>query len=185
MAEITICISDKALRIAGLSLCAAVLLWILFRVEVSGFFLPKYQLSVYVPEASGLTVDAPVRLDGVDVGSVSAIRLVGETATPQRRIQLVLRVRKADEGAIRSDSSATLVNEGLLRNPYVSIHRGFNGTVINSGGEIPFMPSEVLTLKDSISLLGKTVDCIEQQRKSIDVKSKTSTEPAAKSQVTR
>jgi len=121
MAEITIRISDKALRIVGVLLSLAVLVWVFFGLWSSGFFLPKYQLSVYVPEASGVTVHAPVRLDGVDVGSVSAIRLAGESAGPQRRIELVLRVNKADQGVIRSDSSATLVTEGLLGNRYVNI----------------------------------------------------------------
>jgi len=185
MAEITIRISDMALKVAGLLLFSAVLVWILFHLGSSGVFLPKYQLSVYISEPSGLSVNAPVRLDGVDVGSVSAIRLLGGSATPQRRIEVVLRIRKAEQGAIRSDSVATLANEGLLGTPYVNIHRGFTGSAIKPGGEIPFMPSEVLTLKDSISLLGKTLECIEQEENSGDAKTKAPTEPSSKSRLTR
>jgi len=90
MAEITIRISDKALRIVGVLLCLAVLVSVFFSLWSSGFFLPKYQLSVYVPE-------------------------------------------------------------GLLENRYVSISRGFTGSVIKSGGEVSSMPSKVLTLKDSLN----------------------------------
>jgi ABC-type transporter Mla subunit MlaD len=181
MAEITIRISDKAFKIVGVLLCGTVLVWVLFSLEPSGFFFSKYQLSVYVREASGLTVNAPVRLDGVDVGTVSAIRLARESAGPQRRIELVLRVKKADQGAIRGDSSATLVSEGLLGNRYVDIRRGFNGTVIKPGGETPSMPSEVLTLEGSLKLLGKALDCIQQGKNSRDVKTPAPTEPASKS----
>jgi ABC-type transporter Mla subunit MlaD len=54
-----------------------------------GFFIPKYQWSVYIQEAAGLTVHAPVQVDGVPVGSVSAIKLAKGSATPERRIALV------------------------------------------------------------------------------------------------
>jgi TonB family protein len=170
MAEITIRVSDKALRIIGFLLCGAILLWFLFSLLSSGFFLPKYQLSLYVPEVAGLGVHASVRLDGVEIGSVTAIRLAGETANPERRIELVLRVEKAYQNSILSDSKATLASEGLLGNRYVNITRGLDGTVIKPGAEIPFMPSEVLTLKDSLDLLGKTVDCINRATDSGDGK---------------
>src|SRR5207244_13463094 len=114
-----------------------VLVCVLYYLWSSGFFIPKYQLSVYVPEASGLTVHAPVRLDGIQVGSVSAIKLAGESATAERRIELVLHVEKRDSDAIRSDSEATLTSDGLLGNRYVNVSRGFKGTVIKPGGEIP------------------------------------------------
>jgi hypothetical protein len=117
-----------------------------------------------------VTVRAPVRLDGVDVGSVSAIRLAGESAVSQRRIELVLRVDKADQSAIRSDSSATLMAEGFLGSAYVNISRGFTGSVIESGEEIPSLPSKVLTLKDSFDFFEKTVDCLRQGTDSGDNK---------------
>jgi phospholipid/cholesterol/gamma-HCH transport system substrate-binding protein len=185
MAEITIRVSDKALRIIGLLLCGAILLWFLFSLLSSGFFLPKYQLSLYVPEVAGLGVHAPVRLDGVDVGSVTAIRLAGETANPERRIELVLRVEKAYQSRILSDSKATLVSDGLLGNRYVNITRGLDGTVIKPGAEIPFMPSEVLTLKDSLVLLGKTVDCINRATDSGDAKTQAPRSTGLQTSVTR
>jgi phospholipid/cholesterol/gamma-HCH transport system substrate-binding protein len=148
----------------------------------SGFFLPKYQLSVYVAEASGLTVHAPVRLDGIQVGSVSAIKLAGESASPQRRIELVLQVEKRDRDAIRSDSNATLATEGLLGTRYVSISRGFKGTVIKPGGEIPSKPSLLLTLKDSMHFFDKTLDCLQQGKNPADDKAQVPNEPTPKSQ---
>jgi len=103
MAEITIRISDKALRIVGVLLCLAVLVSVFFSLWSSGFFLPKYQLSVYVPE-------------------------------------------------------------GLLGNRYVSISRGFTGSVIKSGGEVSSMPSKVLTLKDSLNFFRKLSTAYSKER---------------------
>jgi len=180
MAEITIRISDKVLRIVGVLVCGTVLVWGCIGLLSSGFLVPKYQLRVYVPEASGFTVHAPVRLDGVDIGSVSAIRPAGASASHQRRVELILRVEKAYQSMILRDSTATLVSEGPLGNRYVNISRGLEGTVIKPGAEIPFMPSEVLTLKDSLVLLGKTVDCINRATDSGDAKTQATKVPASK-----
>src|ERR1700746_859565 len=128
MAEVTIRISDRSLRVARILFAAALLVGVFYYLWSSGIFIPKYQLSVYVSDASGLAVHAPVRLDGIQVGSVSAIRLAGASASPQRRIELVLQVYKHDQDAIRSDSKASLTQEGILGNRYVSISRGFKVT---------------------------------------------------------
>jgi phospholipid/cholesterol/gamma-HCH transport system substrate-binding protein len=181
MAEVTIRVSDRTLRVARILFGGALLVGISYYLWSSGFFIPKYQLSVYVQEASGLTVHAPVRLDGVNVGSVSAIKLAGESASPQRRIELVLHVERRDQDAIRSDSNATLETEGLLGTRYVNISRGFNGAVIKPGGEIPSKPSLIMTLKESMHFFDKTLDCLQQGKSAVDNKAQAPTEPAPKS----
>src|SRR5258708_12779921 len=181
MAEPTIRISDKALRMAGVLAGGVFLVGVFYYLWSSGFFITKYQLSVYVAEAAGLTVHAPVQVDGVPVGSVSAIKLAKESATPERRIELVLHVEKRDSDAIRSDSEATLTSEGLLGNRYVNISRGFKGRVIQPGEEIPTKPSRLLTLKHSINFFQKTVDCFHQAKTPPHNKAQTPTEPAPKS----
>lgn len=182
MAEVTIRISDRTLRVARILFFAALLVGVFYYLWSSGIFIPKYQLSVYVPDASGLTVQAPVRLDGIQVGSVSAIKLAGASASPQRRIELVLQVEKRDQDAIRSDSNASLTTEGILGNRYVSISRGFKGTVIKPGGEIPSKPSLLVTLKDSMHFFDKTLDCLQQGKNAVDNDTQVPTEPAPKPQ---
>jgi ABC-type transporter Mla subunit MlaD len=182
MAAVTIRISDRALRIAGVLFGAAFLVCVVYYLWSSGLFVPKYQLSVYVPDASGLALHAPVQLDGIRVGSVSAIKLAGESASPERRIELVLQVEKSDRDAIRSDSDATLMSEGLLGNRYVSISRGFKGAVIKPGGEIPSKPSLMLTLKDSMHFFDKIPDCLQQGKNPADNKPQVPSEPTPKSQ---
>jgi ABC-type transporter Mla subunit MlaD len=48
----------------------------IFYVTGPGFLGPKYELRTYFPEVAGVTNGAPVRLDGVDIGNVEAIRMV-------------------------------------------------------------------------------------------------------------
>jgi ABC-type transporter Mla subunit MlaD len=93
-----------------------------------------------------------------------------------------LQVEKSDQDAIRSDSDATLMSEGLLGNRYVSISRGFKGTVIRPGGEIPSKPSVILTLKDSMHFFEKTVDCLQQGKNAADNKPQVPTDPTPKLQ---
>jgi phospholipid/cholesterol/gamma-HCH transport system substrate-binding protein len=166
MAEITIRISDKILKIAGILLAAALLTWVWPYLWASGIFVPKYRLFVYVPEVSGLAVDAPVTLDGIQVGSVAAIKLAEGPASPERRIQLTLRIDRRYEDAIRSDSIATVISEGLLGRRYVAIVRGFRGSVISANGEIPTAPTREVTFKDFTDSLGKVVDCLKAEKKS-------------------
>jgi ABC-type transporter Mla subunit MlaD len=182
MAEITIRISDKTLRIVGIALAAGVLVWISASLWASGIFTPKYKLVAYVSEVSGLGVGASVTLDGLPIGSVVAIKLAEGSASPERRIQLVLRISKRYQDAIRSDSVATVTSEGLLGNRYVAIHRGFKGAVINANGEIPAVPTRELTLKEFSNSLGKMVDCWQLEKPSTGSKAQATPETPPKPQ---
>src|SRR5579863_1506014 len=61
----------------GLFVLAGVTLLIMATFYVTGFGIltSKYGLITYLPEVSGLTTGAPVRLDGIDVGSVDDIKV--------------------------------------------------------------------------------------------------------------
>ncbi|MBI3668882.1 MAG: MCE family protein [Acidobacteria bacterium] len=113
----------------------------IFYVTGAGVLGPKYRLRTYLPEVEGLTVGAPVRLDGIEVGNVDAIRVTPRTPQqppdPKRSIELVLRIDRRYQPDIRTDSTAGLITEGLLGNRYVSIQRGFVGTPLQDGQEVP------------------------------------------------
>ena len=166
MAEIVIRISDRAQRIAAILFAGIVLVSVLLYLRSSGVFEPKYQLRVYVPEASDLAVDGPVRVNGVRVGSVRAIKPAEESASPDRRIELVLRIDKRYQSEIRSDSSATIVADGLGGH-YLSISRGFHGSVIDSDGEVRFTPVRQMSLDSMKGML----DCLQTLKNSADNKS--------------
>lgn len=113
----------------------------IFYVTGAGFLGPKYRLLTFLPEVAGLTSGAPVRLDGVDVGNVESIKLVPRTAghVPEksRNIEVVMRLDKRFQTDILSDSTASLVTEGLLGNRYVNVTRGFTGVPLKENQEVP------------------------------------------------
>jgi phospholipid/cholesterol/gamma-HCH transport system substrate-binding protein len=130
------------LRVGLFVLAGAVLLAVvIFYVTGGGGWGPKYRLRAFLPEVGGLTLGAPVRVDGVEVGNVEKISIAvlkpGEPTSKDRNIEVDLRVQKTFQSYIRSDSSAVLITEGLLGNRYVDIDRGYVGRVLENDEEIP------------------------------------------------
>jgi len=108
-----------------------------FYVTGAGILGPKYRLTTYLPEVEGLETGAPVRLDGVAVGNVQSIALTPHPQDQAHNITLVLRIDKKYQNDIRTDSSASLITEGLLGNRYVTISRGLTGSVVPPNGVVP------------------------------------------------
>jgi phospholipid/cholesterol/gamma-HCH transport system substrate-binding protein len=114
---------------------------IFYVTGAGGGFSPKYRLHVLLPEVDGLTVGAPVRLDGVEVGNVEKIAVAfpkpGEPPAKDRNIRVDMRIQVQFQEYIRSDSAAVLITEGLLGNRFVEIDRGFVGRQLGNEDEIP------------------------------------------------
>jgi ABC-type transporter Mla subunit MlaD len=81
-----------------------------------------------------------------------------------------LGVDRRYQDAIRSDSVATIVADGLFGPPYVSIRRGFKGSAIGPNGEIQFVPAQEVSFKDVINSVEKTVNCLQVQKNSAENK---------------
>ncbi|HXR33072.1 MAG TPA: MlaD family protein [Verrucomicrobiae bacterium] len=113
----------------------------IFYVTGAGVFGPKYRIKTFLPEVSGLSTGAPVRLDGVEVGTVDQIRLVprepGKTPDHMHNIEVVMRIDRKYQNEILTDSAASLVTEGLLGNRYVTITRGYTGVPLKEGQAVP------------------------------------------------
>jgi phospholipid/cholesterol/gamma-HCH transport system substrate-binding protein len=102
-----------------------------------GFWVSKYNVKTYLPEVEDLQVGAPVALDGVPIGNVQDMILTQHPQNKNQDITVILRINKDYRDKIRTDSTASLVTEGLMGNRYVEITRGFSGTVIPPGGVVP------------------------------------------------
>jgi phospholipid/cholesterol/gamma-HCH transport system substrate-binding protein len=109
----------------------------IFYVTGVKIFGPKYRLTTYLPEVDALSEGAPVSLDGVTIGSVDTIRLNPKPQDRMQSVQVAMRIDKKYQEEIRTDSTASLITEGLLGNRYVTIKRGLSGTVIPNNGVIP------------------------------------------------
>jgi phospholipid/cholesterol/gamma-HCH transport system substrate-binding protein len=161
------------LRVGLFVLAGAVLLAVvIFYVTGGGGWGPKYRLRAFLPEVAGLTIGAPVRVDGVDVGNVEKISIAvpkaGQPPSKDRNIEIDLRIQKSFEDYIRTDSAATLITEGLLGNRYVDIDRGYVGRVLQNDEEIPGRQDKGLKevversadLMDSLSSITKQASAV-------------------------
>jgi phospholipid/cholesterol/gamma-HCH transport system substrate-binding protein len=140
----------------------------IFYVTGGNFLGPKYRLKTYQAEVSVLANGAPVRVDGVEVGNVESITLVprsqavqapqGKAAGKARNIQIIMRIDRRYQPDILTDSTASLMTEGLLGNRYINISRGFTGVPLKDGDEVP--PSEVKEMLGSLQALSDSMQVI-------------------------
>jgi phospholipid/cholesterol/gamma-HCH transport system substrate-binding protein len=127
--------------LAGLFILAVAI----FYVTGAGILGPKYRVITYLPEVDALETGAPVRLNGVAIGNVQSIGLTPHPLDAMHNITLVLRIDKKFQNDIRTDSTASLITEGLLGNRYVTISRGLVGAVIPPNGVIPGKEETAMT----------------------------------------
>ena len=95
-----------ALILAGLALWATVLV---ARGKVKGWFHEEARLGVVLDEAHGLSTDAVVRMRGVPVGWVEAVRLLDDD-----RVEVDLEILHEHEGRLREGLTALVQLPPLL-----------------------------------------------------------------------
>jgi phospholipid/cholesterol/gamma-HCH transport system substrate-binding protein len=101
-------------------IASAVLVALIFLMSnTTGLFTRKIVIRSYFDNASGLRVGAPVRLDGVDIGNVTGIRVVpGKPLTP---VEITMRVSTQYSFNLHKDSVTSLNTAGVLGETYVDI----------------------------------------------------------------
>jgi len=90
--------------------------------QTGGMFSHKITIKSYFDNASGLRQGAPVRLQGVDVGNVSAIRVVPNK--PLTPVEVTMKVSTRYLANLRKDSVTSLETAGVLGETYVEIESG-------------------------------------------------------------
>jgi phospholipid/cholesterol/gamma-HCH transport system substrate-binding protein len=132
----------------------------IFYVTGAGILGPKYRLKTFLPEVSELSKGAAVKLDGVEIGNVEAIKFVprvpGKPVDKNRNVEVDMRIDRRFQNEILTDSVASLVTEGLLGNRYVLIKRGLTGTPLNENQEIKGAEEKAIkeVVERSAELLG-------------------------------
>ena len=99
------------------SLAFALLIFLM--TKTTGLFTPTITVRAYFENASGLRVGAPARLEGVDVGNVTAIAV--DTSHPLTPVVVTMKVATKYRMGVRKDSVATLATAGVLGETYVDI----------------------------------------------------------------
>jgi len=110
------------LRVGVLVLGAsAILIVLIFLMSSSsgGLFSRKLTLRSYFENAAGLKNGAPVTLEGVTIGNVIHVRVVGDrNPTP---VEVTMRVGREYMNRLHTDSTASINQAGVLGDSYVDI----------------------------------------------------------------
>ncbi|MBI2682331.1 MAG: MCE family protein [Acidobacteriales bacterium] len=101
-----------------------------------GIFTRKLTIKSYFQGVQGLRVGAPVALEGVTIGNVTAIRVMpGRQLDP---VEVTMRVNPAYRFRIRKDSLANLSTTGVIGDVYVNIESKLAKLgEVQEGDEIP------------------------------------------------
>src|ERR1039457_3205763 len=101
-------------RVLAVSLAAAAVLGAMVYLLSGGSLLEqRAQIYLYIPDATGLEKGAPVRVDGIDVGKVSAVELTGSNR-PDRIVRVTLAVTRQRLASFTADSVAELSADTLV-----------------------------------------------------------------------
>jgi len=100
--------------VASLTLATLIVL-----MSGGGMFTSKIILKSYFPDASGLAIGAPVRLSGVDIGSVKEVRVV--PGKPLAPVEVTMKVTRKYDFFLRKDSKTILSTAGVLGQTYINI----------------------------------------------------------------
>jgi len=121
------------LRIGVLTIAAIVIAALLiFSLTGSrGFFWQRYTLKTRFPNAAGLAAGSPVRVAGVQVGSVKGVELAGD------QVDVIFDVNKTVRSRITDKSVAFLGSVSLLGTSAVDITPATSGTPIPDYGYVP------------------------------------------------
>lgn len=101
------------------SLVLGVLLFLMS--GTSGLLSHRITLVSFFDNAEGLRVGAPVRLSGVDIGNVSAIRIVPDKDKQLTPVEVIMKVSTKYSFNLRRDSVTSLDTAGVLGETYMDI----------------------------------------------------------------
>jgi phospholipid/cholesterol/gamma-HCH transport system substrate-binding protein len=118
------------------SLTLALLLFLMS--GTGGYFSHRITLVSFFDNASGLRVGAPVRLSGVDIGNVVAIRVVPDKDKQITPVEIVMKVSTKYDFNLRRDSVTSLDTAGVLGETYLDIDSSQAiGPVVKNGDTLP------------------------------------------------
>jgi len=111
---------------------------ILLMSGTGGIFTKKIILRSYFDNAGGLREGAPVRLQGVDIGNVSKIRVVSDPARQLTPVEVTMKVNTRYRANLRKDSVTTLATAGVLGETYLDIQSAqARGLQVADGDVLP------------------------------------------------
>ena len=121
------------LKIGALTISAIVMATMLiFLLSGEGvFFWQRYAVKTVFPSVGGIKSGAPVRVAGVEVGSVTGVAFAGD------RVEVVMEISRDMQSRVTSTSVASLGSVSLVGEPAIDITASSSGTPVPEWGYIP------------------------------------------------
>ena len=105
-------------------------------------FKSTFTVKTYFNNVEGLRTGAPVRLSGIDVGSIKDIQIVGDTSG---KVEVTLRLVHEIQQFVRTDTKASIETEGLVGNKILILHIGSSSAAQVQEGDL-FSPRNLSAL---------------------------------------
>ena len=142
-------------RVTSVSLVALLILSTLIYLLTGGTLLEKkVTLYLYIRDATGLSRESPVRVDGIDAGKVSTVTFSGSN-NPLRIVKVTLTVERDKLPSISTDSKTQISTDTLVGDKFVDIVSGQAPGHIAPFGELNF--------KDKPDMM-RTIDLADFER---------------------
>jgi phospholipid/cholesterol/gamma-HCH transport system substrate-binding protein len=154
-------VSWAKFRVVVLCLVATVILGTLVFLLTGGTLLQeRATIYLYIPDATGLAVGSPVRVDGIGIGKVTEVQLSGSNV-PNRVIKVAMSVRRETLPALPSDSFAELSSEDLAGDKFVDITSGKATDRIQPGAEVIYREQSDFMKSLDLSQVRKQLDAVD------------------------
>ncbi len=137
----------KEAKVGLLALVAGIMLYVGFNfLKGSNFFSPTNKYFVKYDNVEGLATSNQVLLNGVNVGRVSAIKLI-----PERNNLIVVTLEMSSDVIVGDSTQALLVSDGILGGKSINLRLSHNSKLFGSGdtlvGSKPKGITELLSSK--------------------------------------
>lgn len=131
------------LRVGVMAVVAMIILGVLIWLLTSQkpFWESYSKLYTYMRDTTALSKGAPVRLNGILIGSVKSIDL-SRSSDPNRTVRIEMNVESGRLKDIPADSIAGLSAENVLGTKFINIDRGRSSQSVRPDAEIRSEPSE-------------------------------------------
>ena len=154
----------------GLTVLAASItlgILILLMSGTGGIFTHKILLKSYFDNAGGLREGAPVRLQGVDIGNVTRIRVVSDPSLKLTPVEVLMKVNTQYHQSLRRDSTTTLATAGVLGETYLDINSAqAKGPEVQEGDTLP--TQEAPQIEDVVRASQSTLQNLDALEKRVD-----------------
>lgn len=123
----------------------------------TGLFTKKLLIRAYVDNAGGLRVGAPVRLEGVDIGNVTGIRVVRDPLRRVAPVEIMMKITTKFADTMSNACQVELTTAGVLGEVFVDLDcRQANGAPLKTGDELP--TRDVPQLQDVVRASQGTIE---------------------------